>query len=201
MPQTPLDPQQSLGALLFHRHLRGGIKGHHVLGERHLALGRTPSPHAPPRPPEPPGAGPPLPAGRPGAVGPTLPRAPPAPRRWAAPRPRLRAPAASSSCARACSGGRGWVRRGCQTPRDPRGGAAPLHLHHEAGAAPAEALQHAEEEVGRLHQVPQEAARLLGLVELAEEGEEELPVLHQVEDVAWGGGVLCPALGSPVQER
>ena len=57
------------------------------------------------------------------------------------------------------------------------------HLHHQVVAALAEALQHAQEEVRGLHQVPEERLRLLGLVVLAEECEEDLPVLHHVEDV------------------
>lgn len=58
------------------------------------------------------------------------------------------------------------------------------HLHHQVAAALAEALQHAQEEVRGLHQVPQERAWLLGLVKLAQQGQEDLPVLHQVKYVA-----------------
>lgn len=74
---------------------------------------------------------------------------------------------------------------GAPTPPLAPPGAASAHLHHEPCAAAAEALQHAQEEVRRLHQVPQEGARLLGLVKLAEQSEEELAVLRQVEDVVW----------------
>ena len=77
------------------------------------------------------------------------------------------------------------------TTRTPRTAPlTPTHLHHEAGAAAAEALQHLQEEMRRLHQVPQEGAGLLRLIELPKESEEQLPVLHQIEDVVWGGGVV-----------
>lgn len=189
IPQALLDPQQSLRALLLHRRLRGGVEGHHVLGEGHLALGQdrvTLCPANTPRTPR--GAGP-----FPGTSR----------QAWSCGANPSHSCSSSAALGRAGAagarsffflrtrllwGGNDGLRRGCPTPRDPQGGAATSHLHHEVGTAAAEALQHAEEEVGRLHQVPQEAARLLGLVELAEEREEELPVFHQVEDVAWGGG-------------
>lgn len=58
------------------------------------------------------------------------------------------------------------------------------HLDHQVVAAFAETLQHAHEEVSGLHQVFEVRVRLLGFIKLPQQGQEDLPVLHQVEDVA-----------------
>lgn len=60
--------------------------------------------------------------------------------------------------------------------------AAP-YLHHQVPAVPTEPLQHLEEEVGGFHQVTKERAGLESLIKLPKESQEELPVLHHVEDV------------------
>lgn len=57
------------------------------------------------------------------------------------------------------------------------------YLHEEVVAALAEAFQHAQEQVSGLHQVLQEGAWLPGLIEPAQQSQEDLPELHQVEDV------------------
>lgn len=60
--------------------------------------------------------------------------------------------------------------------------AAP-YLHHQVPTAPTEPLQHLEEEVGGFHQVTKERAGLASLIKLAKESQEELSVLHHVENV------------------
>lgn len=60
-----------------------------------------------------------------------------------------------------------------------------VYLHDQVVATLAEAFQHAQEEVCGLHQVLEEGLGLLGVVKLPEQRQEQLPVLHQVEDVAW----------------
>lgn len=60
-----------------------------------------------------------------------------------------------------------------------------IYLNHEILATFAKALQHAQEEMRRLHQVFEVGLRLLGFIVLSQQGQENLPVLHHVEYVAW----------------
>lgn len=59
------------------------------------------------------------------------------------------------------------------------------HLEHQVAATLTEALKHAQEQVGGLYEVSQEGAWLLCLIELAQQRQEDLTVLHQVKNVAW----------------
>lgn len=60
--------------------------------------------------------------------------------------------------------------------------AAP-YLHHQVPTGPTEPLQHLEEEVGGFHQVTKERVGLASLIKLPKESQEELPVLHHIENV------------------
>ena len=64
-------------------------------------------------------------------------------------------------------------------------GSKMVYLYDQVVAPFAEALQHAQKQVSGLHKVLEKGAWLLGLVKLSQEGEEYLPVFHQVEDVTW----------------
>lgn len=60
-----------------------------------------------------------------------------------------------------------------------------IYLNHEILATFAKALEHAQKEMRRLHQVLEVGLRLLGFIILSQQGQENLPVFHQVENVAW----------------
>lgn len=59
------------------------------------------------------------------------------------------------------------------------------YLNHKVFATIAKPLQHAQKEVRGLHQVFKVGLRLLGFVILSQQSQENLPVFHQVKDVAW----------------
>lgn len=52
------------------------------------------------------------------------------------------------------------------------------HLNYHVFATFAEAFQHAQEEMSRLHQVFKVGVRLSGFIILPQQGQEDLPVLH-----------------------
>lgn len=60
-----------------------------------------------------------------------------------------------------------------------------IYLNHEISAAFGKALQHAQEEMRRLHQVFEVGLRLFGFIILPQQGQENFPVFHQVKYVAW----------------
>lgn len=60
-----------------------------------------------------------------------------------------------------------------------------IYLNHEILATFAKALKHAQEEMRRLHQVFEVGLRLFGFIILSQQSQENLPVFHQVENVAW----------------
>lgn len=57
------------------------------------------------------------------------------------------------------------------------------HLDDQVLASFAETLQHAHEEMSRLHQVSEVRMRLSGFIVLPQQGQKYLPVFHQVEYV------------------
>lgn len=64
----------------------------------------------------------------------------------------------------------------------PHAGAA-QYLHHQVPTAPTEPLQHLEEEVSGFYQVTKERAWLTSLIKLSKECQEQLSVLHHIENV------------------
>lgn len=57
------------------------------------------------------------------------------------------------------------------------------YLYDQVFPTFAESLQHAQEQVSRLHQVFEVRLWLLGFVVFSQQGQEDLPVLHQVKNV------------------
>lgn len=58
-------------------------------------------------------------------------------------------------------------------------------LHNQVFASFAEAFQHAQEEMCGLHQVFEVSKRLLGFIVFSQQGQEDFPELHHVENVTW----------------